>query len=107
MKIAAIVCLVLGAIPLIAYPAVIVADVMALSAAGGNLSAPASLSEWLNAYLIIGATIYPVVWMAALARSIVLIRRASEARAFRVSLIPLAFLASLPLAFAISTAMNR
>jgi hypothetical protein len=107
MKIAAIVCLILGALPLIAYPAVIIADVMALSAAGGNLSLPASLPEWLNAYVMIGATIYPVVWLTALVNAIFRIRRANEASAFRFSLLPLAFFASLPLAFALSQAMHR
>jgi hypothetical protein len=105
-KIATIACLVLGGMPLIVYPGVIVADVMALAASGGHLRLPASLPEWLNGYVIIGATIYPAIWVPALVRSILLIRRASEASALRISLIPLAFLVTLPLAFALSGAMN-
>jgi hypothetical protein len=96
--------LLLGAIPLVIYPGIIFANVMALAASGGHLRPPASLVECLFTYVIVGATTYPIVWLVALVRSIILIRRGREVAALGTSLVPLVFLATLPLAFLVGQA---
>lgn len=105
-RVATIGFLILGAIPLVIYPGIIVADVMAIAAAGGHLKAPGSIAEWLNAYIIVGATLYPVVWTLALIRTIAMLRGRNDASAIKSAVIPLVFLCTLPLAWVTSDALS-
>ena len=105
-QIATIALLVIGGIPLFIYPGVIIADVMALAASGGHLRFPTSFPEWLRAYVIVGATLYPLIWVPALIRSIQLLRRASAATALPVSSIPIVFLLSLYLSYVLGEVID-
>src|ERR1044071_6243312 len=86
-----IVALVLGALPLGIYPAVLAGNVMQWAAGGG----PRTMGQFLFNCVLFGSTVYPVVYLWAATQWRRAARTSDATRALRYALAPLLFLACL------------
>jgi len=83
--------LIVGALPLLIYPVVLVANVM--SFAGTPSSTPVPLMQKLASMAFLWAsTLYPVVYIGCLIAAITYSRGGDPAMAFKLSAAPLAYL---------------
>jgi hypothetical protein len=81
--------LIIGAVPLLVYPFILIANIM--SFAGTQGSAPVSASQWIMSKAFLwSATLYPVVYIGCLISAIVYSRSGDGAMAFKLAAAPLA-----------------
>jgi hypothetical protein len=95
MRAATIVALVLGGLPLIIYPAVLVASVMGL--AGHRTGNEAWWEVALTNTFYLGTIAYPLLYVAGLVFALVMRKRGRPRAGVVASVAPLAFLALLAL----------
>ena len=90
-------CLIVGVLPLIIYPGVLIAGIMGLAApVRGEFGA----SVVLGRTAMLGSLAYPVVWLPALVATVVLfVAKKNERLAAFVSASPLAYLLLVGLVF--------
>jgi hypothetical protein len=93
MKIVSITSLAVGALPLLIYPFVLLADIMSLSS---GTSSHVSVSHAAAALsFLLGSSAYPVVCLLWLVFSCIMLKKNREKMAFGLSIAPLAYVAVL------------
>lgn len=84
--------LIIGGLPLLAYPAVALAGIMSL--AGERMGHEAALLETVRTSFLIGTLVYPLVYILC-AIAAVWVNKKDAAFAFKVSVVPLVFISIL------------
>jgi hypothetical protein len=84
---------VIGGIPLLAYPFVLLANVMTLAA--GQVHFPKNVKETAFIYVMVAYTVYPVIWGGCLYLSRRAFARGEEPSGIGYSFLPVAFAASI------------
>ena len=83
--------LIVGAVPLLIYPFILIANIM--SFAGTPSSTPVPASQWIMSKAFLwSSTLYPVVYFGCLIAAIVCSRSGDSAMAFKLAAAPLAYL---------------
>lgn len=99
MKLAAIGSLVLGALPLLIYPFVLLANVMSFA---GTPTGQETNGQWLvSRAFLFGTTLYPIIYLVFAVIGIVNLVRKKSRAALNTSLVPLIYLAFLAVVFAV------
>jgi hypothetical protein len=99
--------LVIGGLPLLIYPALLIANIMSLAAKPApNDHAPILLYLFANAFLW-GSTLYPVVYVFSASTAIAVLKKGNPNKASLVALLPLLYLALVLAAMAGWMAMAR
>ncbi len=82
--------LIVGGLPLLIYPFILLANVMSL--AGTQGSTPVPISQWLAAKAFLwSSTLYPLVYLACLIAAIACSRGGDGQKALMLSIAPLAY----------------
>lgn len=82
--------LIVGALPLLIYPFILLANVMSL--AGTKSSTPVPMTQWLAAKAFLwSSTLYPVVYLGCLIVAITCARSGDGSKALLFAIAPLAY----------------
>jgi len=83
--------LIVGALPLLIYPFILLANVLSL--AGTKSSTPVPMAQWLIANGFLGcSTLYPLVYLACTIAAVTYARSGKATVALKLSIVPLAYL---------------
>ena len=86
--------LIAGGLPLLVYPAVLLAGIMSLAGERTGDEPPALLMAIVTSFLI-GSIVYPLVYVPCAVAAVRKAKKQEAALAFKISMVPLIFLAVL------------
>jgi cytochrome bd-type quinol oxidase subunit 2 len=93
---AIITALILGALPMVAYPLVLMANLFQMSEAPGAVRGWHDLGRW---YFLLGGLLYPALYVAAFMAAWLAYKRGDSRRALQASWLPAIFLLTLVACF--------
>ncbi len=104
MKLTSILLLIIGGLPLLAYPFIVISNIMLYS---GLLHGTDPAGQLIVDYLlIISTSIYPLVYGLCLYFAVVRMKRGKKRRALNMSIYPIGYIAILIILFEIGSAFG-